>query len=411
MTVHSLSPTGNCKGLKEGQASYSWCVRNLRTLMVFTGIWPMEPPTLLLNVSYYYNATTFTLVICGMMAGAISVMDNYDLLVDNLSINLIFTEIFIKCILIKIYSKPLSRVLSLMKFDWISLKGRGPIHGDVLQSENIMLLHANIPRIFFIAYTALALVAWTATVVAAVSRKSSKMQIDASNAFPMPSWYPFEMHSTPNYEMLLTFQVIIGCSIAVSSAAVDSLLVTAVFHVCGQLEILRKYFENLHSSETALEETEKKVAAAIKRHSKLIDLCDLIEDCYSQITLSQLLVASLNVCLSGFGLLLAIESGNIKVFLKFLLLLIAMLQQILIYSVTGDYLSSKSTAIRSAIYKMKWYELPPSLSKALMLIAIRAERPLVVTAGKFFPMSLENFTQIIKTAASYLSVMWAVHKK
>lgn len=47
-----------------------------------------------------------------------------------------------------------------------------------------------------------------------------------------------------------------------------------------------------------------------------------------------------------------------------------------------------------AVYKANWYELPPSVSKSFLLIMIRASNPITITAGKFFAMSLNNFTGV-----------------
>lgn len=47
-----------------------------------------------------------------------------------------------------------------------------------------------------------------------------------------------------------------------------------------------------------------------------------------------------------------------------------------------------------AVYDYAWYSLKPKEAKSLMLIMIRADKPLYITAGKIFPMTLSMFCSV-----------------
>lgn len=47
-----------------------------------------------------------------------------------------------------------------------------------------------------------------------------------------------------------------------------------------------------------------------------------------------------------------------------------------------------------AAYDYAWYTLKPNEARSLMMIMIRAERPLYITAGKIFPMTLSMFCSV-----------------
>lgn len=54
----------------------------------------------------------------------------------------------------------------------------------------------------------------------------------------------------------------------------------------------------------------------------------------------------------------------------------------------------KCEGIYYAIYDYKWYKLKPEEAKTLLLIMIRTNKPLYITAGKIFPMTLSMFCNV-----------------
>ncbi|KAK1137423.1 hypothetical protein K0M31_001933, partial [Melipona bicolor] len=59
---------------------------------------------------------------------------------------------------------------------------------------------------------------------------------------------------------------------------------------------------------------------------------------------------------------------------------------------TGEYLTSKSENITKSVYNFLWYELKPQNARIILLIILRSQRQLELTAGKFMRLSLEAFT-------------------
>ncbi|KAJ8937116.1 hypothetical protein NQ318_012974, partial [Aromia moschata] len=64
-----------------------------------------------------------------------------------------------------------------------------------------------------------------------------------------------------------------------------------------------------------------------------------------------------------------------------------------------------SSSIRNAIYMSDWYNFDEKSKQAIMIVMERAERPMVVTAGKIIDLSLETFTTILRRAYSLLAVL------
>lgn len=54
----------------------------------------------------------------------------------------------------------------------------------------------------------------------------------------------------------------------------------------------------------------------------------------------------------------------------------------------------QSVEVAEAAYKSEWYNFSSKFSRNIILIMARSKRPIVVTAGKFFALSLSTFTGV-----------------
>ncbi|KAI8438281.1 hypothetical protein MSG28_010864, partial [Choristoneura fumiferana] len=64
-----------------------------------------------------------------------------------------------------------------------------------------------------------------------------------------------------------------------------------------------------------------------------------------------------------------------------------------------------SQLLSSAVYNCNWTAKSRYFKSSLRLFAERANKPLSITAGKMFPLSLTTFTSIINTAYSFFTLL------
>ncbi|XP_026826802.1 uncharacterized protein LOC105287158 isoform X7 [Ooceraea biroi] len=78
-----------------------------------------------------------------------------------------------------------------------------------------------------------------------------------------------------------------------------------------------------------------------------------------------------------------------------------------LYCVVGEILFAHCEAVYEAVYKYNWYTLESKKARNLLMIMIRANKPLYLTAGKLFPMTMAMFCNLLKTSGGYISVLLA----
>ncbi|XP_014485909.1 PREDICTED: odorant receptor 49b-like [Dinoponera quadriceps] len=82
-----------------------------------------------------------------------------------------------------------------------------------------------------------------------------------------------------------------------------------------------------------------------------------------------------------------------------------------LYCVVGEILVAQSENIHRATYEYAWYTIDPKGAKNLLLIMLRSNKPLYITAGKTFPITMATLCNLLKTSAGYISVLLANQDK
>ncbi|XP_029670905.1 odorant receptor 10a-like [Formica exsecta] len=212
----------------------------------------------------------------------------------------------------------------------------------------------------------------------------------------------FETYTSFAYgfvEVLQALQILVNC---ISQCGNDGFFFDLTMHVCGQFEVLRTDFAEI-SSEQSL--SHNKLGILLKRHHRLISLAHHLQKAYSLVILSQLLMSVMLLCVEGFQLILTLSMHNTFAAMKHLLFIVVLLVQLFIYCFAGQTLEFQSQGLAYAIYETPWYNFNISVMKDLPLMILRTTNPHRLTAGKFLAINFESFKEIVKTSASYLSVL------
>ncbi|KAL0111075.1 hypothetical protein PUN28_012802 [Cardiocondyla obscurior] len=173
---------------------------------------------------------------------------------------------------------------------------------------------------------------------------------------------------------------------------------------------MRQGFKEISTKNNASRSSLTVIKNLINRHQKIIDLSDNIEDLFSNIALLQFIWNTLVICCIGFVIVISIgtEEGATMI-TKSLIFYVAITLEAFVFCYAGEYLSAKSKSISDAAYECFWYDLTPSECRVLMFLMLRSQKRLTITAGKITDLSLEGFTTIMKSSASYISVLSALY--
>ncbi|XP_077261529.1 odorant receptor 10-like isoform X2 [Temnothorax americanus] len=183
-----------------------------------------------------------------------------------------------------------------------------------------------------------------------------------------------------------------------------------VFHVSGQIDILCQEFKTISGKTFSYKTCTSTLGTLIERQNRVYVFSENIEKLFSFIALMQVIWNTLVICSLGFIIIISfyIETSVITI-VKTILTYFAVIMEVFILCLAGEYLNLKGKSIADAAYESLWYDLPSNQGKTVTFVVMRSQKQLMITAGRITNLSLETFTNIIKASASYVSVLHAIY--
>ncbi|KAL6262767.1 hypothetical protein P5V15_005557 [Pogonomyrmex californicus] len=207
------------------------------------------------------------------------------------------------------------------------------------------------------------------------------------------------------YAMLITFQSFQLLLICLLQTAADSFYISIIFHLTGQLKVLKTKFEIFGSKPDTPKNYRKQLANLVNRHCELMELNQNLEDTFHLLILFQLVIITLLLALLGLRILLCLKNNDYVEMAKSIIVLNFLFVQSIMYCYGGDLVQKGSESIFYAIFTTSWFTLPVRLTKDLNFAMMKSSYPFRLSGGKFCYVDRETIMFILKTAASYISVL------
>lgn len=217
-----------------------------------------------------------------------------------------------------------------------------------------------------------------------------KMKLDAN------FWFPFDAFQPTTFPFALIWSNWNSFIDLIFMAASDSLLYAIITVISMELDILKIDFENLCHEST--ETRQKKIGPLIDRHNKLFELSDRLQDIYGPTFLLSFVISSLILCLEAFQL--SISDTDVMYHFSYTCMIAG---QIWLLCWFGQKLTQSSYGVAEEICYFDWTNSDENFRKEVLLIILRAQKPLRLSALNFADISLETFTTV-RNSLNYSSV-------
>ncbi|XP_046143127.1 odorant receptor Or2-like [Osmia bicornis bicornis] len=237
----------------------------------------------------------------------------------------------------------------------------------------------------------------------------------SDRVLPFKMWVDWPLSETPYYELMFTFEVICVFLIGIAYVCPEVFLCVFNLHVMGQFRILQYRMLNFWNVEgkemDAFIYTDHCYAAlkkCVQHHQLLIEFCVKLEQVYTMSIFVHMAFLSLLMGLDCYEILVADTNPSMR--LIFIFHVTGSLIHLFIFTYTCHFIMEESTNVTRTIYSGSWSTLPMykagrSLRSDIRFIMIRSLKPCCLTAGGFFPVSLETFTSLLSSTFSYFTLM------
>ncbi|KAG5343729.1 OR2A protein, partial [Acromyrmex charruanus] len=370
-----------------------YALSSYKILAWLVGVWPIDDNIFCSKIRYLFVIISEILLMTTLL------MDVY-LACENSSEDPIDTYVvassamlgIIKLTMLQIQRSTLSINLCSAIQDWCNIKDAN--------SREIMIQYARTARIISLSLFYCGFVSLTFYLLRLLPFINATAN---GRTFVLPMTCLFESVSNLQYVLITFYQVIQLFVTYAGNCCTEGIFVGITMHLCGQLKLLMSDFHQIdhkykHKGGSIIKEF-------VVRHRKLLKLTETVEDSYSIIILTQIFTSAILICITGFGLIVSWHIHDIVMTVKSIVIMIVMLMQCFLYSYAGDNLRDQSEALSFALYDSNWCDFSPNDIRDLAFIMIKTNIPIRLTAGKFFYVTRATFTDILKTAISYLSAL------
>ncbi|XP_029168670.1 odorant receptor 43a-like [Nylanderia fulva] len=351
------------------EVDFEWAVKLNRLSLNIIGLWPkiaQSPREKLLcnlRVLFVFLGLTFVILIPSIHALIIFRRDIM-LVMDNLQFTLPGISCWIRIAIFWWKKEAIVPIMSMIVEDWIRAH-------ENAQERQIMIRRAQTARIIVTCTYSLMGIACAFVIVlpgfGLSTRLTSNITDPGIRPLPLQTHYVYDITKRPYYQLTFVSQAVYISLAIMSYTGIDNFLGLLIFHICSQLDILKNRLTHLHKYVNSRD----MMKSCVVKHIRLLRAINIIEDTYN-ITLLALF--------AYFAILFAFYGFRIISFFK-------------------------CNDIYYAAYDNEWYLADPKDARNLLPILIRGAKPVYLTAGKVFPMTMATFCGLIKTSAGYISVL------
>ncbi|XP_033218488.1 odorant receptor 4-like [Belonocnema kinseyi] len=198
-------------------------------------------------------------------------------------------------------------------------------------------------------------------------------------------WLPYSLENGTSYWLTYLLYVVAFMIAAQTSVASDTFAIVMMLQLCAQLEILKHRIQKY--PQLCMKEIPKKprmeqrnLGKWIKHHNSLYIFAKKLNDVYSAVFFILLLSATLAVCTCTY-FLATLRITSMKFWSMSFLLICSM-------------------EIRYATYSIDWFLISKTSRRDIIQIIRRSSKPITITGGPIFALSIDTFNSILRMAYS-----------
>ncbi|XP_058802834.1 putative odorant receptor 92a [Phymastichus coffea] len=221
---------------------------------------------------------------------------------------------------------------------------------------------------------------------------------------PYPVHLPYSLSNLVIYWLTYADHVINCIYLGHVSLLGDLISTSFMWHLCGQLEILKHRLQKLNGKVSQFNTVsfEKQIMKeCIQHHVHLYDIADAIYAAFSICIVFQFYCDALAVCMSVYQL--TTMTAGVMEKLAFLSYVGMMLGRLYLVCYFGNEVVSEDLA--DAIFQIDWTPLSTEVKKSLLMMIIRTSKPIIVSSRFFVRLMLETFIKVVKVSYSGYSLL------
>nr|QNL14963.1 olfactory receptor 19 [Aulacocentrum confusum] len=370
-----------------------------KRLASVAGLWPRENP------SHFYRSLPYVsvLISLGMVFGIAGYvrqhLNSVALITKGMSVMTSFLSVALKVVCIMSHRQELIQLHQMLDGHFWTLLNDVKLSRVVLNRVAAFRYLSNLLTTFLV----LASVTYVVIPIVYVIQQHHHQVQPVKYILIFPGVYPWKIPANGLvYRLHYTFETAANVCLTCVTAGADSLFTLYVFQMMGQLREMAYQISHLDYER---DDAKRVIRNCVLRHETLIKSRDILDKIYGPVVLWVMLTNAVVLCSVMFQFT---QMKHISVFRVTFLTAYTMLKltQTFMYSWAGSCLIEQNEDYKTAVYSSKWYKNKQFMVSILIMLSPKA---LSLTACKFSTVSIDIFSMVLNTAASYFFLLQTVH--
>ena len=205
-------------------------------------------------------------------------------------------------------------------------------------------------------------------------------------------WFPFDEYRLELFPFAQIWFQFIGFLLNSIFITSNLLLHSLITVISMEFDCLKNNL-NFVLKSNSKDERIFKMKSFIEHHNKLFELCNKLQQIFEPICLYNCVTSSVIMCIVSFHILF--YATGLAMYMFNYLYFIMFSGQIWLLCYFGQKLIDSSIAIADGIYDQDWMDLDDNeFKKYFVIIILRAQRPMRLTAMGFADISLQTFATV-----------------
>ncbi|KAK4873382.1 hypothetical protein RN001_015411 [Aquatica leii] len=207
---------------------------------------------------------------------------------------------------------------------------------------------------------------------------------------PYMTAYPFNWRKNPYYSLLYAWEGFFFIETVATVCGCNLFFSGLNYNCIAQFKLLKTHIKkNFKIHRNDLVEQKKFINKCIVHHQNILRVCEEMNQIFYYFTLSLFLSTIQTCCLSAFTVVP-------ELFLFGCFYFCGHCCQLFLYCYLGNDLALESTDLATTIYTCGWEtcDTDKDLRKSLVLMMVRAQKPVQISAGGFGYLHLSSFMKV-----------------
>ncbi|XP_068152608.1 odorant receptor 67a [Drosophila tropicalis] len=234
---------------------------------------------------------------------------------------------------------------------------------------------------------------------------------DAQQIMPYVPTAPWNWHNNWKYYITYVMQGTAGYTATCGHISADLMIFAFVIQVIMHFNYLAKCLKEIEIKNGSTVEGSagdmRKLQQLIAYHNNILGLTDVMNDVFGVPLLLNFMASSMVVCFVGFQMTVGLSPEQTS---KLALLLISATSEIYLICYFSQALIDASFSISFAVYDMNWTPADGRFRKMLVLVAMRAQKPVCLSATVFLDVSMETMSMFLKMSYQFFCVIRTMYQ-